>query len=157
MWEQVQRFRALAPEARNIFFRAAVLLPAISFSLRLRGFGATQQSLQNLSVPSNAGKYPGEDVASGDRVEMAVRMVNAAARYGWGRPTCLEKSLMLWSLLRRQGTASSVRIGARKVDGKFEAHAWVERDGVALNEPGDEHRHYATFDAAFPLQSSESP
>jgi hypothetical protein len=48
-----------------------------------------------------------------------------------------------------------VRIGARKDGGKLEAHAWVERDGVALNEPGDAHRHYATFDAAFPLQSSE--
>jgi Transglutaminase-like superfamily len=139
-----------------MFFRATVLLPAISLSLRLRGFGATQESLQNFSVASNPGKYSSEDVANGDRVEMAVRMVNAAARYGLGRATCLEKSLMLWSLLRQQGTASSVRIGARKVDGKLEAHAWVERDGVALNEPGDEHRHYATFDAAFPLQNSEN-
>jgi hypothetical protein len=139
-----------------MFFRATVLLPAISLSLRLRGFGATQESLQNFSVASNPGKYSSEDVANGDRVEMAVRMVNAAARYGWGRPTCLEKSLMLWSLLRRQGTASSVRIGARKDGGKLEAHAWVERDGVALNEPGDAHRHYATFDAAFPLQNSEN-
>jgi Transglutaminase-like superfamily len=138
-----------------MFFRAAILLPAISLSLRLRGFGATQRSLQNLSVPSNAGKYPGEDVASGERVKMAARMVNAASRYGWGQPSCLEKSLALWLLLQRQGMASSVRIGARKVDGNFEAHAWVERDGVALNEPTDEHRHYATFDAAFPLQSSE--
>jgi Transglutaminase-like superfamily len=139
-----------------MFFRATVLLPAISLSLRLRGFGATQESLQNFSVASNPGKYSSEDVANGDRVEMAVRMVNAAARYGLVRPTCLEKSLMLWSLLRQQGTASSVRIGARKDGGKFEAHAWVERDGVALNEPGDAHRHYATFDAAFPLQNSEN-
>ena len=139
-----------------MFFRAAVLLPAISLSLRLRGFGATQESMRSFSVASNPGKYPGEDVASSERVKMAVRMVNAAARYGWGQPSCLEKSLALWWLLRQHGTVSSVRIGARKGDGKFEAHAWVERDGVALNEPGDEHRHYATFDAAFPLQKSES-
>jgi Transglutaminase-like superfamily len=138
-----------------MFFRATVLLPAISLSLRLRGFAATQQTLQNLSVPSNAGKYPGEDVARGDRVKMAVRMVNAASRYGWGHPSCLEKSLALWLLLQRQGIASSVRIGARKDGGKLEAHAWVERGGVALNEPGDAHPHYATFDATFPLQSSE--
>jgi hypothetical protein len=37
----------------------------------------------------------------------------------------------------------------------LEAHAWVEREGLALNEPADQHRHYATFDAAFPLPSSE--
>ena len=139
-----------------MFFRAAVLLPAISVSLRLRGFLATQETLQKLSAAPNAGKYLDQGVVSGERVKMAVRMVNAAARYGVGQPTCLEKSLMLWSLLRQQGTASSLRIGARKADGKLEAHAWVERDGVALNEPGDEHRHYATFDAAFPLQNSES-
>ena len=139
-----------------MFFRAAVLLPAISMSLKLRGLLATQESLQNLSVASNTGKYPDEGVVNGERVKMVVRMVNAAARYGWGRPSCLEKSLALWSLLRQQGTASSVRIGARKAGGEFQAHAWVERDGVALNEPGDEHRHYATFDAAFPLQNSEN-
>jgi hypothetical protein len=139
-----------------MFFRAAVLLPAISLSLKLGGFRATQQNLRRLSVASNAGKYSGESVANVEYVAMVVRMVNAAARYGWGAPTCLEKSLALWSLLQQHGTASTVRIGARKVDGKFEAHAWVERDGVALNEPGDAHRHYATFDAAFPLQSPES-
>jgi hypothetical protein len=139
-----------------MFFRAAVLLPAISLSLKLRGFRATQESLQNLSAASNAGKFPVEALVNGERVKMTVRMVNAAARHGWGQPSCLEKSLALWSLLQQHGTASSVRIGARKVDGKFEAHAWVERDGVALNEPGDAHRHYATFDAAFPLQSPES-
>ena len=138
-----------------MFFRAVVLLPAISLSLRLRGFGATQESLRNFSVASNPGKCSSENGANGERVKMAVRMVNAAARYGWGQPTCLEKSLVLWSLLRQQGTASSLRIGARKNGGKLEAHAWVECDGVALNEPGNEHRHYATFDAAFPKQSSE--
>jgi hypothetical protein len=68
----------------------------------------------------------------------------------------LEKSLTLWWLLRREGIVSSVRIGARKASGKFEAHAWVERDGAALNEPGAQHRHYATFDTAFPQQSSET-
>lgn len=140
-----------------MFFRAAVLLPAISLSLKLRGFRATQESLQNLCIASKPGKCSSQDVANGERVELAVRIVNAAARHGWGQPTCLEKSLALWSLLRQQGTPSSLRIGARKAGGKLEAHAWVERDGVALNEPGDEHRHYATFDAAFPLQNSEHP
>jgi hypothetical protein len=139
-----------------MFFRAVVLLPAISLSLRLRGFRATQQSLRNFSVASIPGKYSGNDVANAECVEVAVRMVNAAARYGWGQPSCLQKSLALWWLLRQQGTASSVRIGAQKAGGKFQAHAWVERDAVALNEPLEAHRHYAAFDAAFPLQNSEN-
>jgi hypothetical protein len=139
-----------------MFLRAAVLLPVISVSLKIRGFGGTQKALQNF-LPSKTGKGIDNNATGAERVRLAVRMVNAAARHGLGRPTCLEKSLALWWLLRREGTVSRVRIGARKAAGKFEAHAWVERDGVALNEPGDEHQHYASFDAAFPLPSSETP
>src|ERR1700692_2500465 len=149
MWEPLQRFKALPPAARGMFFGARVLLPLTSLSLRIRGFCATQATLQNfLSKTENR---VGERAVDAERVRIAVRMVNAAARYGLGS-TCLEKSLTLWWLLRREGIVSSVRIGARKASGKFEAHAWVERDGAALNDPGAEHRHYATFDAAFPQQ-----
>jgi len=138
-----------------MFFRASVLLPLISLSLRIRGFRATQAALQGFSIPSKTEKRVGERAADAERVRMAVRMVNAAARYGLGSSSCLEKSLTLWWLLRREGIVSSVRIGARKASGKFEAHAWVERDGAALNEPAAAHRHYATFDAAFPQHTSE--
>jgi hypothetical protein len=138
-----------------MFFRAGVLLPVISLSLKIRGFRATQQALQDFPIPSKSGK-PRKHVMDGERVKLAVRMVNAASRYGLGQASCLEKSLALWWLLRREGTVSSVRIGARKLSGRFEAHAWVEHEGVALNEPVEGHQHYATFDAAFPLQSSET-
>jgi len=142
-------------KTRGIFLRAAVLLPVISLSLRVRGFRLTQQSLQNFSFFSNAEKGSALSALEGEPVRLAVRMVNAAARYGLGWPTCLEKSLVLWWLLRHEGIASCVRIGARMAGGKLEAHAWVEREGAAVNEPDEEHRHYATFDAEFPLQSSE--
>jgi len=82
-------------------------------------------------------------------------MVCAAASYGVGRPTCLEQSLALWWLLGRQGIESSVRIGAHKTAGRFQAHAWVEYDGAAVNEGDELHRHYAVFDATFPAQQSE--
>jgi hypothetical protein len=129
----------------------------ISLSLRIRGFRATQQSLQDFSFFSKPKTSFPEKVSEREQVVTAVRMVNAAERYGLTRPTCLEKSLALWWLLRRQGITSSIRIGARTAQGKLEAHAWVECKGAALNEPADEHRHYATFDAAFPLQRSELP
>lgn len=139
-----------------MFFRASVVLPLISLSLRIRGFRATQAALQSFSIRYKPGKKIAQQTMDATRVAMTVRMVNAASRYGLSSSTCLEKSLTLWWLLLRKGIVSSVRIGARKTPGKFEAHAWVERDGAALNEPGAEHRHYATFDAAFPQQSSET-
>lgn len=156
MWKRLQRFRALSPEARKNFFRAAVLLPAISVSLRIRGFRATQQALLKFIKSSKAHQPLPEHEAKSHRVAAAVRMVNAAARNGCGGFTCLEKSLVLWWLLLRQGIASTVRIGARRAEGKFEAHAWVEFEGMALNEPQQEHRHFAPFDAEFPVHNSET-
>ncbi len=158
MWECLQRFSSLDPEARGSFLRATLLLPVISVSLRIRGFQATQESLlrflahpQQVSQQDSTHTLP--DV---ERTQLTAHMVDAAVRHAWRSSTCLEKSLALWWLLRGQGIASELRIGARKIDGKFEAHAWVERQGITINEPQDLHRHYAAFDAAFPLQSSET-
>ncbi len=144
-------------EARGIFLRAAAVLPIISVNLKMRGFRPTQKFLlRSLPVARQTSEEYSIHIARDlKRAELTSRMVNAAIRHVWRASTCLEKSLALWWLLGRQGIASQLRIGARKLEGKFEAHAWVERDGAALGEP-QEHRHYATFDAAFPLQSSET-
>lgn len=83
-------------------------------------------------------------------------MVRAAVRHAMSESTCLEESLALWWLLGRQGIAARVRIGARKVNEQFEAHAWVECGGAALNDPGDLHRHYAAFDAMFLASAQEA-
>jgi len=146
-------------EARGIFLRGAAALPLISVSLKMRGFGATQEFLLRFLpiVPQASQQNSIHMVGDLKRTELTSRMVNAAIRHVWRASTCLEKSLALWWLLRRQGIACELRIGARKQGGKFEAHAWLERDGVAVNEPQQEHRHYAAFDAAFPLHRSETP
>jgi len=76
-------------------------------------------------------------------------MVRAAARNGLGNPSCLEESLVLAHLLRRQGIEAQLRIGVKKDAPKFEAHAWVECAGTALNETEALHDHYAPFEAEF--------
>ena len=157
MWERLRRFSALDSEARGLFLRAVVLLPVISVSLKTRGFRATQESLLHfrsrpVDEPSQVATLPQLDIA---RTQLTIRMVNAAVRHMSPGSTCLERSLALWWLLRRQGIASDLRIGARKVDNKFEAHAWVEHNGIAINEPENLHRHYASFDTAFPPPTSE--
>ena len=143
--------------ARGLFLRATAVLPVIFISLKMRGFGATQKFLLRSFpiAPQTSQQDSIHVVDNRKRTELTSRMVNAAIGHVWRASTCLEKSLALWWLLGRQGIACEVRIGARKQGGKFEAHAWLERDGVAINEPQQEHRHYAAFDATFPLQSSE--
>jgi Transglutaminase-like superfamily len=151
MWEPLRRFRALEPRARGLFLRAAVLLPFISLSLRLRGFRATQSSLQKRLPRALTAISDQSSRTQAESTALTARMVRSAAHRTWGSPACLEQSLALWWLLGRQGIASSVRIGTRKTDQKFEAHAWVECDGAALNEAVEPHQHYAAFDEAFPV------
>lgn len=146
MWERFRRFSALERPAQGLFLRAMVLLPLVALSLRWRGFRATQSSLKLFLSDSRLEHDPllvSKDAA------VAAHMVNAADRHGLFHPSCLAKSLTLWWLLARQGISSRLRIGIRKENEKMEAHAWVERDGAALNEPDKHHRHYSAFDAAF--------
>jgi len=157
MWEALRRFRALEPSARGLFVRAAVLLPFISVSLKFRGFRATQLSLQKRlprilsSNLSDQLSSPQASEARAAATALTARMVRSAAQRTWGNSACLEQSLALWWLLGRRGIASSVRIGTRKTEQKFEAHAWVECGGVALNEPEEAHKHYAAFGEEFPI------
>jgi hypothetical protein len=80
---------------------------------------------------------------------MIARMVLAAARHSVVSTTCLERSLVLWRLLAQRGISAQLRIGVRKSGEKFEAHAWVERNGVAVGEPEANHLHYAPFAKEF--------
>ena len=145
MWERLRRFSVLGRPAQGLFLRAVVVLLLVALSLRWRGFRETQGTLRRFLSKAN----PGPDAALASKgAAMTARMVNAADRHGLVHPSCLAKSLTLWWLLGRQGIPSRLRIGIRKEKEKFEAHAWVERDGTALNEPDEPHHHYAAFDAS---------
>jgi len=146
MWERFRRFSALERPAQELFLRALVLLPLVSLSLRWRGFAATQAALRRFL--SNA-QVEHDPALAGKNAAETASMVSTADRYGLIHPSCLAKSLTLWWLLARQGISSHLRIGIRKEQEKFEAHAWVEREGAALNEPDEHHHHYSAFDAAF--------
>ncbi|PYT88309.1 MAG: lasso peptide biosynthesis B2 protein [Acidobacteria bacterium] len=154
MLESLRRFSALERPAQMLFLRALAMLPLVSLSLRLRGFQPTRSTLQR----TLARRTPQVDSDSLNmKMVLAAHMVNAADRHGLVHPSCLAKSLTLWWLLGRQGISSRLRIGIRKQNDQLEAHAWVEREGVALNEPEERHHHYAAFDAALATWTEDEP
>ncbi len=59
-------------------------------------------------------------------------LVEVAGRYAPLCATCLQKALVLGWLLRRRGIATTLRIGVSRSHGRFEAHAWLEREGEAI-------------------------
>jgi len=143
MLQSLRRFSALGRPAQALFLRALGMLPLVSLSLRLRGFHPTRATLKRKLAHSLA---HADSESVNKQAALTARMVHAADRHGMVHPSCLAKSLTLWWLLGRQGITSRVRIGIRKENGKLQAHAWVEREGTALDEPKELHRHYAAFD-----------
>ena len=104
---------------------AVIALTAVS--LRLFGFRRVQTVL-NLSSAAAAGR---DDLPAAQAV---ARIVQGAAGWSPVHASCLARSLVLCRLLRRQGLAADLRIGVAMPDGRFAAHAWVEHEGVALND-----------------------
>jgi hypothetical protein len=139
-----------------MFWRAAIFLALVRWSLRLRGYGKTFASLKK-RVHFQDGGVVNPLGPQDELVRASCRMVRAALRYSFANYTCLEESLTLWYLLRRQGVAACLRIGVRKEGGIFEAHAWVELGGEALNQDGAMHRHYSAFEQELTEPPREQP
>jgi len=66
-----------------------------------------------------------------------------AARFGVFRPQCLVRSVALSRMLEQRGIAGAmVRVGVRRTNNEFLAHAWVELEGETL---GDADEHVGSF------------
>ncbi len=78
-----------------------------------------------------------------DRAAALAHAVHRAARYGLFRPYCLVRAMAIRELLLADGIrGASIRIGVRRLNGEFQAHAWVRWGARIL---GDEPRHVAQF------------
>jgi hypothetical protein len=64
------------------------------------------------------------DCKAAERFAIAV---NRATRYGLFHPKCLARAVALTRLLDSHGISGHrIRIGVRRIEGSFTAHAWVE-------------------------------
>ena len=99
------------------------------------------------------GPTPAMQETSASAARTAVRIswaVTRAARYGVFRPQCLVRALAVQTMLQRRGIESSqLRIGVRLQKREFQAHAWVELNGLVL---GDTVQHIQTFTPATDLR-----
>lgn len=127
----LRTFLALPRAEAVLFVEASALLPLVVLSVRRAGYERTRRRLERFAgrraVPAEAGQADAQ-------VDAAVRMVHATVRRHPVSALCLARSITLWFLLRRRGIESDVVIGVRPGGAPLDAHAWVERDGVPLNE-----------------------
>jgi hypothetical protein len=134
-------WRDLPAPDRRLVLQLVALLPAVAAAIRIFGLRRVCRFLSRHPV---IGEGAGASDAQGARE--AARLVNAIACRIPGRPNCLTRSVTLWWILRRRGTDSALRIGVRTADGRFEAHAWVELDGLVVNDDADIAHRFAPFE-----------
>lgn len=73
-----------------------------------------------------------------ERAHRMGRVVNLTCRFCIISSTCLTRSLALTRLFARRGVSSQLRIGIRIEEAKtLAAHAWVEVNGVPVNDRSD--------------------
>jgi len=151
--ETWRRFWSLSAYSRGVVLEAAAALGVTWIALRLAGFRRWKGLLDRLG-PEPVSYKNATDPALIGAAQAIARLEQAAARHVFFRSNCLEQSLVLCWLLQRRGISADLRVGARKQDGRFEAHAWVESGGMALNDTGEEHLHFVPFDG--PIGSMET-
>ena len=142
LWGKV---RALEWPDHLLLTEAVVLLPVLSVALRLFGFRRVYSALNWFARPPASQTAPQNPVAL-DAIGRVSHLVDVAARRGVYHPTCLERSLVLWALLRQRHVESGLRIGVRLTQAGFEAHAWVEYQGAVVNDAPDIAQTFAPFD-----------
>ena len=138
MIRSIAKFAALRRPERQVLLCAWLLLPLFATALRLLGLARLQAGLNQAPVV-RATPAP-------DQVAMLAAMVGIASRRGPLPATCLTRCLLLGWMLRRRGVHSELRIGVRLIDGKLEAHAWLESDGTPINDAPGIGKEFAAFD-----------
>lgn len=143
------RFRALTSAERKLLLQALVLLPVVHGLLKCFGYFRLMGSIEErLPLPQKPGGIPCTEMQH--KAATAARMVSIAAFYGPYRASCLRRSLVLVILLRRQGIEGRLIFGTRRITQGLEAHAWVEVQGIVINDHPQIRQQYTPLDGPFP-------
>ena len=117
------------------FVRCFATLTLMRAALKLLGFHRTMNGLRRSML--NVAIDP--DFSREHVMEISDALALAAAFYP-GRAKCLERSLTLYYLARREGAGVHYRQGVQTCP--FVGHAWVEYQGEVIN---DVEEHIKTF------------
>jgi hypothetical protein len=145
-----ERLAQLTPGDLGYALLAPWCFPVAALALRRWGL----QRVQTRLAPRGRHVSPavcGSDVQTARRTAW---LVDAVARRTPWPANCLQRSLVLWWFLARRGIAAEIRIGVRRRPGSpsgsrsLDFHAWVELDGLVLNDLPSVREWFATFDRA---------
>lgn len=134
------RVRTLDGRDWRDLVEASITLAYTHAALR---FGSPARVLERATTSANV--RPGTFTAA--RQKRLEWLVGAAGRHVVRVP-CLTRAIALARILGRRGVKTNVRLGVRQVDGRLDAHAWVELDGRPVNDDEAHVRRYAPLEAS---------
>jgi Transglutaminase-like superfamily len=120
----------------GLFFQAYRELLVFEFYLARGDFRALHTKVR---------EYPkSEKAPAPDAVRRVCYAVDLACIWYWKQVLCLQRSAATACLLRRRGVEAEMVVGAQQIP--FKAHAWVEVDGVVVNDKPYVPEMYAVLD-----------
>lgn len=132
---------AVAGAPLDLFLLAKLMLAETAFRRRLRTEGLAR-TLVRLQAET-AGEHGGDSMPALYRTVRAYRALRRAYKQSQTSHDCLIRSLALTAILCRKGVRADLCFGV--IDLPFQAHAWVEADGLVVNEPLSTRREYAVI------------
>ncbi len=144
------KYRALTRAERRVLWRSFFALPAVALWLRVRGLNSLRAALARHDHPIR-GARP-SDIRGPQKIGY---LVNVAARRGLWRANCLERSLVTCWIAANRGIPAALRIGVGQgEDGERRFHAWVEADGLVINDSAMVASEYLQFPGSLIPRSS---
>lgn len=110
--------------------KARILTILTEASLRLFGLKKTDVFLSKLAKTKEEPNYR-NTVAIIDKYATIFNQMN---QQNLLKGRCLSQSLVMRHLLYKEGITSEIRIGIDRKNERFDAHAWLEKEGIPLNE-----------------------
>lgn len=143
-------FFRLPGSDRWLALRCVLLLPAVGVALRVIRMPRLQPLLNRYAIS----EFDIADAVAVQRGRQVASIVRSVARQGFYPAKCLEQSLAVWYLLRRERIPVDICIGVRMPKQVLEAHAWVEYRGTVLEDSDSLVPQFARFKE--PLVSAQS-
>jgi Transglutaminase-like superfamily len=124
----------------RLFVESYLLLISTGRAMRRRSFEELLREME-LGRSSKTGSVPGAAL----RATRIARSIDLACAFYPRRVLCLERSIASTLLLRRHGIAAELVLGARMLP--FKSHAWVEVEGIPVNDKPYMREIYMVFDS----------
>ena len=141
MGRRLAGWLALSRSDRVRLVGCAVGLALVHAGLATASYARTRRMIEWLSRHPMPHSVSAAELADAQHL---ARLAAIAGRHGAVEASCLRQSLLVFGWLRRRGLQPVLQLGLREREGPFQAHAWVELDGVRLLPVDAGHRPFVT-------------